>query len=168
MMNKNIKIDDFNINIKLAINDKRNIKGIILKNGIKVILISDPKINKSACCVGVNAGHYDDEFAGCAHFLEHLLFMGSEKYPDSRDFSAYLEKCGGINNAYTAHYNTCYFIELDSIFLEKGIDILSWFFRKPILDMKYIKSEMEIIDSEHKKNILKIKIQNMLNLELVI
>jgi len=154
MMNKNIKIDDFNINIKLAINDKRNIKGIILKNGIKVILISDPKINKSACCVGVNAGHYDDEFAGCAHFLEHLLFMGSEKYPDSRDFSAYLEKCGGINNAYTAHYNTCYFIELDSIFLEKGIDILSWFFRKPILDMKYIKSEMEIIDSEHKKNIL--------------
>jgi insulysin len=150
----NINIDDFNINIKLAINDKRNCKGIILKNGIKVILISDPKINKSACCVGVKAGYYDDEFAGCAHFLEHLLFMGSEKYPDSRDFSSYLEKCGGINNAYTTHYNTSYYIELDSSFLEKGIDILSWFFRKPILDMKYIKSEMEIIDSEHKKNIL--------------
>jgi len=150
----NININDFNINIKLAINDKRNIKGIILKNGIKVILVSDPKINKSACCVGVKAGHYDDEFAGCAHFLEHLLFMGSEKYPDSRDFSSYLEKCGGINNAYTSHYNTCYYIELDTIFLEKGIDMLSWFFRKPILDMKYIKSEMEIIDSEHKKNIL--------------
>jgi len=152
--NTNININDFNINIKLAINDKRNIKGIILKNGIKVILISDPKINKSACCVGVKAGHYDDEFAGCAHFLEHLLFMGSKKYPDSRDFSSYLEKCGGMNNAYTAHYNTCYFIELDSSFLEKGVDMLSWFFRKPILDMKYIKSEMEIIDSEYKKNIL--------------
>ncbi len=153
-MNTNINIDDFNINIKLAINDKRNIKGIILKNGIKVILISDPKINKSACCVGVKAGYYDDEFAGCAHFLEHLLFMGSEKYPDSRDFSSYLEKCGGMNNAYTSHYNTCYYIELDSSFLEKGVDMLSWFFRKPILDMKYIKSEMEIIDSEHNKNIL--------------
>jgi insulysin len=150
----NININDFNINIKLAINDKRNIKGIILKNGIKVILISDPNITKSACCVGVKAGHFDDEFSGCAHFLEHLLFMGSEKYPDSRDFSSYLEKCGGINNAYTSHYNTCYYIELDSIFLEKGIDMLSWFFRKPILDMKYIKSEMEIIDSEHNKNIL--------------
>jgi len=154
MMNKNININDFNINIKLAINDKRNIKGIILKNGIKVILVSDLKVNKSACCVGVKAGHYDDEFSGCAHFLEHLLFMGSEKYPDSRDFSEYLEKCGGVNNAYTSHYNTCYYIELDSTFLEKGIDMLSWFFRKPILDMKYIKSEMEIIDSEHKKNIL--------------
>jgi len=150
----NININDFNINIKLAINDKRNIKGIILKNGIKVILVSDPKINKSACCVGVKAGCYDDEFAGCAHFLEHLLFMGSEKYPDSRDFSSYLEKCGGMNNAYTSDYNTCYFIELDSIFLEKGINMLSWFFRNPILDMKYIKSEMEIIDSEHNKNIL--------------
>ena len=150
----NININDFNINIKLAINDKRNIKGIILKNGIKVVLVSDHKINKSACCVGINAGHYDDDFAGCAHFLEHLLFMGSEKYPDSRDFSSYLEKCGGIYNAYTSHYTTCYYIELDSIFLEKGVDILSWFFRKPILDMKYIKSEMEIIDSEHKKNIL--------------
>jgi secreted Zn-dependent insulinase-like peptidase len=150
----NININDFNINIKLAINDKRNIKGIILKNGIKVVLVSDSKINKSACCVGVKAGHYDDEFAGCAHFLEHLLFMGSEKYPDSRDFSSYLEKYGGIHNAFTSNYNTCYYIELDSIFLEKGVDILSWFFRKPILDMKYIKSEMEIIDSEHKKNIL--------------
>ena len=149
-----ININNFNINIKLAINDKRNIKGIILKNGIKVILISDPKINKSSCCVGVNAGNYDDEFAGCAHFLEHLLFMGSEKYPDNRDFSSYLEKCGGINNAYTSEYNTCYYIELDTIFLEKGIDMLSWFFRKPLLDMKYIKSEMEIIDSEHNKNIL--------------
>jgi insulysin len=154
MMNKNLNIKDFNINIKYSINDKRNIKGIILNNGIKVILISDPNINKSACCVGVKAGHFDDEFSGCAHFLEHLLFMGSEKYPDSRDFSSYLEKCGGMNNAYTSHYNTCYYIELDSIFLEKGIDMLSWFFRKPILDMKYIKSEMEIIDSEHKKNIL--------------
>jgi insulysin len=153
-MNKNININDFNINIKLAINDKRNIKGIILKNGIKVILISDPKIKKSSCCVGVNTGYYNDVFDGCAHFLEHLLFMGSEKYPDSRDFSSYLEKCGGINNAYTSNYNTCYFIELDSSFLEKGIDMLSWFFRKPILDMKYIKSEMEIIDSEHNKNIL--------------
>lgn len=149
-----VNINNFNINIKLAINDKRNIKGIILKNGIKVILVSDPKVNKSACCVGVNAGHYADEFAGCAHFLEHLLFMGSEKYPDSRDFSSYLEKCGGINNAYTSHYNTCYYIELDTIFLEKGVDMLSWFFRKPILDMIYIKSEMEIINSEHNKNIL--------------
>jgi len=149
-----ININDFNIDIKLAINDKRNIKGIILKNGIKVILVSDPKINKSACCIGVKAGNYDDEFPGCAHFLEHLLFMGSEKYPDSRDFSSYLEKCGGINNAYTSNYITCYYIELDSLFLEKGVDMLSWFFRKPILDMKYIKSEMEIIDSEHKKNIL--------------
>ena len=145
---------NFNIDIKLAINDNRDIRGIVLNNGIKVILISDKKINTSSCCVGVKAGCFDDEFSGCAHFLEHLLFMGTEKYPDSRDFFSYIEKCGGSSNAYTSDYVTCYYLELETTYLQKGIEILSWFFRKPLLDMKYIKSEMEIIDSEHKKNIL--------------
>ena len=115
----NINIDNFNINIKLAINDKRNIKGIILKNGIKVILISDPKIKKSSCCVGVNTGYYNDVFDGCAHFLEHLLFMGSEKYPESNEYPSYIQTCGGSFNAFTADNMTLYYLELDTSFFKK-------------------------------------------------
>ena len=149
-----LNIFNFDININVAINDKRDIRGIILDNEIKLILISDPDINTSSCCVGVKAGYLQDIYPGCAHFLEHLLFMGSEKFPDSREFQAYVQNCGGSTNAFTSDILTCYYLELETTYLKKGIEILSWFFRKPLLDMKYISSEMEIIDSEHQKNIL--------------
>ncbi len=140
--------------IDKTVNDNRNISGIILDNGIKIILISDNDINKSICCVGVGAGYLHDEFEGTAHFLEHLLFMGNEKYPEQNDYTSYVQSCGGSFNAFTADYITMYYLELDTSFFKKGVEMLSWFFKKPLLDMKHINSEMEIINSEHEKNIL--------------
>ena len=60
-------------------NDKREIKGFKLDNNITVVLISDEKLSKSSCCVGVHTGYSSDEFSGTAHFLEHLLFLGNKK-----------------------------------------------------------------------------------------
>ena len=80
-------------------NDNRNIKGIILKNGIKLVIISDPNIIKSGCCVGVNAGYLQDEYSGTAHFLEHLLFMGSSKFKKQNDFLNYIGSNCGESNA---------------------------------------------------------------------
>jgi insulysin len=137
-----------------AINDKRDIRGLILNNGIKIVLVSDKTIITSACSIAVNAGYLEDEYEGTAHFLEHLLFMGSEKFPSQNEYHSYVSVCGGIDNAYTADNITCYYLEIESLFLKKGIEMLSWFFRKPLLDMNLIKSEMEIINSEHDKNIL--------------
>ena len=137
-----------------TINDNRKIKGFILKNGIKIVLISDENINNSCCSVGVNAGYLQDEFEGTAHFLEHLLFMGSEKFPSQNDYHSYVSECGGTDNAFTGDKLTCYYLEIESKFLEKGVEMLSWFFRKPLLDMKHIESELEIINSEHDKNLL--------------
>jgi insulysin len=140
--------------IETAINDKRNIKGFELENKIKVIFISDPDINISSCSIAVGAGYLQDTFPGTAHFIEHLLFMGSEKYPEQNDYHSYVQINGGLNNAFTADNMTCYYLNLETSFLKKGIEILSWFFRAPLLDEKHINSEMEIIDSEHNKNIL--------------
>lgn len=139
--------------IDLAINDNREIRGIILENKIKVVLISDKDINRSICTVGVGAGYLQDIFPGTAHFLEHLVFMGSEKYPERNDYISYVQTCGGSYNALTSDNATMYFLELDTSFLKKGIEMLSWFFKKPLLDMKHINSEREIIDSEHNKNL---------------
>ena len=140
--------------IDLSINDKRDIRGLILDNGIKIVLIHDEDINTSCCAVGVNAGYLQDTFEGTAHFLEHLLFMGSTKYPEQNIYHAYIQNCGGSDNAFTSDNITCYYLELESNFMEKGIDMLSWFFREPLLDMKHINSEREIINAEHQKNIL--------------
>jgi insulysin len=137
-----------------TINDKRTVKGLILKNGIKIVLVSDKDIIDSSCSIAVNAGYLQDEFEGTAHFLEHLLFMGSEKFPSQNEYHSYVSVCGGMDNAFTGDNITCYFLELESHFMKKGIEMLSWFFKKPILDTNLIKSEMEIINSEHDKNIL--------------
>ena len=140
--------------IETTVNEDRNIRGIILKNGIRIVLISDPNINMSSCSVAVGAGYWQDEFQGTAHFLEHLLFMGNEKYKEQNEYHSYIQICGGYDNAYTSDNVTCYFLSLETSFLKKGIEMLSWFFRAPLLDAKHINSEMDIIDSEHKKNIL--------------
>jgi insulysin len=140
--------------IQLSSTEKRNIKGIELENKIKIILISDPDINISSCSVAVGAGYLQDDFQGTAHFLEHLLFMGSEKYPEQNDYHSYVQINGGSDNAFTSDNMTCYYLNLETSFLKKGIEMLSWFFKSPLLDEKHINSEMEIIDSEHKKNIL--------------
>ena len=104
--------------IDLTINDKRDVKGIILQNGIKIVLISDINLKSSCCCVGVKAGYLNDDFEGTAHFLEHLLFMGSKKYPDQNIYHSYIQGCGGMSNAFTSYNMTCYYLELESIFLE--------------------------------------------------
>ena len=84
-----------------SLNDDRLYKGLVLENGLKCLLISDSKTDRSAASVAVNTGdliwiylYYvtywytflfkgsmldPDEFPGLAHFCEHILFMGSEK-----------------------------------------------------------------------------------------
>lgn len=141
-------------NIETSITDKRNVKGFELENKIKVVFISDPNINISSCSIAVGAGYLHDDYPGTAHFLEHLLFMGSEKYPEQNIYHSYIQINSGEDNAYTADNMTCYYLALESSFLKKGIEMLSWFFRAPLLNESHIASEMEIIDSEHNKNIL--------------
>ena len=77
--------------IKLSSNEKRNIKGIELDNKIKIILISDTEINLSSCSIGVGTGYLNDNYPGTSHFIEHLLFMGSEKYPEQNEYHSYIQ-----------------------------------------------------------------------------
>jgi insulysin len=59
---------------------------------------------------------------GLAHFLEHLLFMGTEKYPDEAEYSKFLSDHGGTSNAYTDSEDTNYFFDISAEFLEPALD----------------------------------------------
>lgn len=61
--------------------DDRQYRGLVLNNGLKVLLISDPNTDISAAALEVNAGSMYEPKAipGLAHFLEHMLFLGSSK-----------------------------------------------------------------------------------------
>ena len=68
-------------NIVKSNQDSRLYRGLLLDNGLKCLLVSDPTTDRSAASLDVHAGYMldPDQFPGLAHFLEHMLFMGSKK-----------------------------------------------------------------------------------------
>lgn len=70
-------------------NDDRSYETVILPNGIKLLFIHDDKTEKAACSISVGVGSLKDgeRSLGLAHFLEHMLFMGSRKFPRHNEYS---------------------------------------------------------------------------------
>ena len=70
------------------------------------------KISAAAMCVEVGGFHEPSSIGGLAHFCEHMLFMGSEKYPDENEFSSFVSKFGGSDNAHTDTNITVYSFDI--------------------------------------------------------
>ncbi|KAK6052644.1 peptidase, M16 family, partial [Cooperia oncophora] len=68
--------------------DQREYRGLELTNGLRVLLVSDPTTDKSAAAMDVNVGSLMDpwELQGLAHFCEHMLFLGTDKYPKENEY----------------------------------------------------------------------------------
>eukprot|EP00439_Symbiodinium_sp_Y106_P002019 s2770_g1.t1 len=82
----------------------------------------------------VKAGSHDDprQLPGLAHFCEHMLFLGTEKYPENSGFDQFLLKYGGSSNAFTASEVTVYFAAASSDAASEGLDRFADFFRAPL------------------------------------
>ena len=143
-----------NINQHIQDNKKYSLK--ILSNGLKLYLIENTLCEKSSAYFTVNVGTNDNylNYLGIAHFLEHMLFLGSDKYPSSNEYFDFVGKNGGSSNAYTGSTHTCYHFDIDNNdnTFEKALDIFSGFFICPLLDIKYIESESHAVNAEHLKN----------------
>lgn len=79
-----------------SVNDDRKYRLITLENKLTAMLISSPEADQAAASMDVNVGHFSDpeELPGLAHFLEHMLFLGTTKYPDENSYSKYLSSHG--------------------------------------------------------------------------
>ena len=84
-------------------NDDREYRYITLDNKLRVLLVADPETDKSAAALVALRGSFDEPEArpGLAHFLEHMLFIGTEKYPKLDGYQNFLARHGGSSNAYT-------------------------------------------------------------------
>ena len=128
----------------------------INKNDLVVLLINDSSCDKAAAAMDVNVGSFADKdygISGLAHFCEHLLFMGTKKYPEENEYSSYLSKHGGYSNAYTSSEHTNYFFELSSEYLEGALDRFAQFFIEPLFSVSCKDREIKAVDSENKKNL---------------
>jgi len=136
-------------------NDTREYRALVLDNGMQVLLISDPSADKAAASVDVNAGSNSDPalFAGLAHFLEHMLFLGTEKYPLAGEYQDYISSRGGSHNAYTAYENTNYYFSIDQPYLAEALDRFSQFFIAPLFTPEYVDRERNAVHSEYQSGL---------------
>lgn len=134
---------------------ERKTAKIRLDNGFEAYLISDPKADQSAAALSMEAGSWNDDpqYAGIAHFLEHLLFMGSEAYPEENAYDKQVWDNGGLLNAYTAPDRTVYIFSVNNDAFSTTLDMFSHMFSDPLFNPSGIKRELHAIDSEHDKNI---------------
>ncbi|KAK1353121.1 Insulinase Peptidase family M16 family protein [Heracleum sosnowskyi] len=103
----------------------------------------------AAMCVGMGSFSDPLEAQGLAHFLEHMLFMGSSQFPDENEYDSYLSKHGGSSNAYTEAEHTCYHFEVKPEFLEGALKRFSQFFISPLVKAEAMERELLAVDSEY-------------------
>ena len=139
------------IQIKQSQSDNNQYRYLELSNGLKVILAYDSKAEKSsaALAVGVGANDNPEGQEGLTHFLEHMLFLGTEKYPDAGEYKTYINEFGGSNNAYTAANHTNYFFDIQDEGYEGALDRFSQFFIAPLFSEEYTQRERKAVHSEY-------------------
>ncbi|KAI9336687.1 Metalloenzyme, LuxS/M16 peptidase-like protein [Pilaira anomala] len=130
-------------------NDEREYRLVKLLNQLEVLIISDPDTDRASAALDVHVGSLNDPHIFC----EHLLFMGTKKYPKENDYYSYLSEHSGLANAFTGTENTNYFFEVGHQFLEGALDRFSHFFIDPLFSESCTERELRAVDSEHKKNL---------------
>ena len=131
--------------------DTREYRAVMLDNGLEALIVSDPDADKAAAALNVNVGSGNDPETrpGLAHFLEHMLFLGTEKYPDPGEYGRFLTEHGGSSNATTSFANTSYFFDVDAAHLEDALDRFAQFFVSPRFDRDYVERERQVVHSEY-------------------
>ena len=117
-------------------NDPREYRHLTLDNGMRVLLISDAMADKSAAALVAFRGNFHDpaDRPGLAHFLEHMLFIGTEKYPEPDGYFSVVQKHGGSSNAYTSIDHTNYFFDVQPEYFPEALDRFAHFFIAPLVD----------------------------------
>ena len=137
--------------IVTSANDSRDYHYFSLSNQLRVLVVSDPATDKAAASLDVNVGSGSDPASrpGLAHFLEHMLFLGTEKYPTAGEYQAFISEHGGSHNAFTSLEHTNYFFDIDPDFLAPTLDRFAQFFTAPLFNAEYVEREKHAVDSEY-------------------
>ena len=143
-------MDSPTVSVIVSPNDSREYRSLSLANGIEVLLVSDPQVEKSAAALSVGVGLMFDpmDYQGMAHYLEHMLFMGTEAFPEVDAYMNFMSENGGSRNAYTWLDITNYMFEIKNSAYEGALDRFSHFFKTPLLDPEYIEKEKNAVNAE--------------------
>ena len=121
-----------------------------LKNGLTLITVPMPHLDSVTTLVAVGAGsrYETKKINGISHFLEHMFFKGSRKYPSAEKIQTLLDGIGAINNAFTGKEYTGYWIKSSSKHLDLALDLLSSMMTESLLLEEEIEKEKGVIIEE--------------------
>jgi protease-3 len=130
--------------------DKREYASIVLDNQLEIMLVSDPSIEKSAAAISVAVGSLQEpkEFGGLAHYLEHMLFLGTKSFPIVGNYGEFVSRNGGSQNAYTQLDHTNYMVAVNNDAYDEALSRFSGFFYEATLDESYADKERNAVHSE--------------------
>ncbi|SNY51472.1 Secreted Zn-dependent peptidases, insulinase-like [Arsukibacterium tuosuense] len=139
------------VHIKQSPNDNRAYHHLTLDNGLTVLLVKDSNAEKSAAALTVNVGHFDDpaDYQGMAHFLEHMLFLGSEHFPDPGEYQQFISQHGGNHNAWTGTEHSHFYFDIDTPQLQQAIARFADMFCRPLFTEAYVEKERHAIEAEY-------------------
>src|SRR6478672_1043313 len=123
---------------------------VIESNGLPIHRIALPGTRALTVMVAFDAGARNErpEENGMAHFLEHLVFKGGEKYPHYSDVNETAERLGGVLNAYTSHDLVAFHITVRAEAAMDAIDLLTDFAGRPLIDAEELDRERGVVIQE--------------------
>lgn len=131
-------------------NDPKQYQYLMLANGLAVLLVHQADSEKSAAALTINVGHFDDpvEREGLAHFLEHMLFLGSQNYPDAGEFQHFISEHGGSHNAWTGTEHSHFYFDIEHHSFSSGLARFADMFSAPLFTASYVEKERQSIEAE--------------------
>ncbi len=123
---------------------------LTLSNGLRVRLCHAPHLKRCAAAVQVQAGSHDAPAAypGLAHFLEHLFFLGTARFPVEDGLMRFVQRQGGQLNATTRERHTEFFFEVPLSALPDALARLCDMLANPVLTLERQRAEREVIHAE--------------------
>lgn len=131
-------------------NDPRQFEYLKLSNGLAVLLVHQADSEKSAAALTVNVGHFDDpaDREGLAHFLEHMLFLGSRAYPQAGELQHFISEHGGSHNAWTGTEHSQFYFDIEQQHFAAGLSRFAAMFSEPLFSSDYVEKERQAIEAE--------------------
>lgn len=123
---------------------------LTLANGLQLVLRHAPHLKRAAAALRVHAGSHDApaKWPGLAHFLEHLFFLGIDRFPLEDGLMRYVQSLGGQVNASTRERTTDFFFEVPPTALPGGLERLCQMLAEPDLGIERQVREREVIHAE--------------------
>jgi predicted Zn-dependent peptidase len=127
----------------------REVKESRISNGVRIISEEIPQSSSASIGIWVDVGSRDEanNYQGCSHFLEHLLFKGTTNR-NAREISITIEQRGGYLNAFTDRDMTCFYAKVLSSDINLAVDVLSDVVQNPLLKQEDIDKERTVILAE--------------------